>query len=41
MDSDPEKTLLVARLNYETTEKTLKFEFEVSYFSISQEIWYH
>ena len=28
--SDPLKTLLVARLNYKTTEKTLKYEFEVS-----------
>ena len=28
--SDPEKTLLVARLSYKTTEKTLKYEFEVS-----------
>lgn len=29
ISSDPEKTLIVARLNYKTTEKSLKFEFEV------------
>lgn len=27
---DPEKTLLIARLSHKTTEKTLKYEFEVS-----------
>jgi hypothetical protein len=30
LTSDPEKTLLVARLSFKTTEKTLKYEFEVS-----------
>ena len=30
--TDPEKTLIVARLSYKTTEKTLKYEFEVSFF---------
>lgn len=32
VSSDPEKTLLVARLSFKTTEKTLKYEFEVSLF---------
>jgi U1 small nuclear ribonucleoprotein len=31
--SDPEKTLIVARLSYKTTEKSLRFEFEVSLLS--------
>ena len=28
--SDPEKTLIVGRLSYKTSEKTLSYEFEVS-----------
>lgn len=36
--SDPYKTLIVSRLNYATTEKGLKHEFEVSG-SLCLEIW--
>ena len=32
--ADPDRTLFVSRLNYKTTEKELKYEFEVSYFFI-------